>query len=151
MGPARRREAGPPGRSDRCRAAPLVAELGPARRRAGEARTGHVGISGRRLPRVGCARSRARGCSFADLGLASLTCLASRRTICAASHMGIATACSRSLPKLERTHTGVASRYARAFMGRASTICTPFSTAAASCCPRSSRMGRAIRAGSRAG
>jgi hypothetical protein len=97
---------------------------------------------------MGCARGYARGCSFADLGLASCRRHAGRRTLGAASRLGIATASSRALTELERTHTGFASGHARAFMGRACAICT---SAAASCGACGSGMGSTRRSGSRAG
>jgi hypothetical protein len=115
-----------------------------------------MGISGRRLPRVECAGSRAGGCSFADLGLTARARHASRRALGAVAHVGIPTSSSGTFTELERTHTGVASRHARAFVGRARTIfssaaCTAFSSAAASGHARRSFVGRTRRAGSRAG
>jgi hypothetical protein len=111
-----------------------------------------MGISGRRLACLGCARSRARGCPLADLGVASRACHTGRRAIGAASHVGIPTTCSRTLTELERTHTGCVAWHARAFMGRAGTVFTsapgtPFASAAASCCALCPGMGGASRAG----
>ena len=151
MGPASRGEASASCRTNRGRSAALVAKLGPERRLAGEAGPGYLGISGRRLTRLGCTRSSARGRPLAHLGVASRTRHTRRRPISAASHVGIPTTSSRTLTELERTNTGV-TRHACAFVGRAGTLFTsaagtPLTSAAASCCPRSSGMGSARRAG----
>jgi hypothetical protein len=99
-----------------------------------------VGISGRRLPRVGCARSRSGGCPLADLGLSSRARTAGRRTLGAASHVGVATTSSRTVTELERAHAGVPSWHARAFMGCAG---SPFGSAACAVFTSASASGRA--------
>jgi hypothetical protein len=115
-----------------------------------------MGISGRRIARLGCARGRARGCSLADVGVASRARHTGRRASGVASHVGIPTTGSRTLTELERTYTGCAAWHARAFMGRAGTVFTsaagtPFASAAAPRWAHGPGMGSARRSASRAG